>query len=263
MFKRSGELDFESNPASLRRLALKLKSGLILIVAAAALLSGLQSACLFKRGKAPKPAPAAVRVVFLPFNAPAADKELRWAALAAPAMMAIVSERARDLDVVPLWQSMPIAVEAAGASRTFTAETAANVGSWFSAKWAAMGEFTPAGTKVSMVIDLIPSASTLVPFRYIKAGRIDPVGSTFPSAFTQFLHYLALRPLLPATKKEQSLSSLRNLAETLDLEYGWFVDAQPGKAQQAVSELADSDMRLARLLFSPTLYPLLTPPKTD
>jgi hypothetical protein len=263
MLKRSGELDFGSNPASVSRLALRSKSGLIPIVATAVLLSGLQSACLFKKGKAPKPAPAAVRVVFLPLNAPAADEELRWAALAAPIMMAIVSERARDLDVVPLWQSMPIAVEAAGASRTLNAETAANVASWFSAKWSAMGELVPDGRKVSLVIDFIPSTSSQVPFRYMKAGRIDTVGSTFPSVFTQFLHYLSLRPLLPPAKTEQSFSSLRNLAEALDVEYGWFADAQPGKAQRAVSGLADSDMRLARLLFSPTLYPLLTPPKTD
>jgi hypothetical protein len=227
------------------------------------LLSGVQPACLFKKGKTPKPAPAPVRVVFLPFNAPPGDEELRWAALAAPVMMAIVNERARDLDLIPLWQSMPIAVEAAGASRTFTAETAAKVASWFSAKWAAMGEFMPAGRRTSMMIDLIPATSNQVAFRYTKAGRLESIGSSFPSAHNQFLHYLALRPLLPSKHREQNLTDLKNLAGVLDLEYGWFVEAQAGKSQQAVSALANSDVRLARLLFNPTLYPSLTPPKTD
>ena len=50
-------------------------------------------------------------------------------------------------------------------------------------------------------------------------------------------------------------------AEALDREYGWFVDADPGKAQETVSELAHSDERLAQSLFSPALYPDLSPKK--
>ena len=47
--------------------------------------------------------------------------------MAGPIMMGKVVERARDLNVMPLWQSMPVAIEAAGATRTVTPESAASV----------------------------------------------------------------------------------------------------------------------------------------
>ncbi len=262
MLNRSANLCFGSIPALLRRFFPTSGPGFFL-VSVVLLTFGLQSACMFRKGKAPKPAPATVRLVLLPFNVPEEDRDLKWAALAAPIMMAIASERARDLEIVPLWQTMPVAVEEAKASRIFNEESAAVVASWFSAKWSAMGELTPSKRGVSMIVDFIPAKSNLVAFRYGKTGRLDSVGSHFPDAFRQFLYYLALRPLLQARQKEQSFSSLRNLAEALDREYGWFVDAQPGKSQQLISNLASSDMRLARLLFSPDLYPVLAPAKKD
>jgi len=225
------------------------------------LILGLQSACLFRKGKAPKPAPSAARLVLLPFNVPEGDNDLKWAALAAPIMMTAVSERARDLEIVPLWQTMPVAVEAAGASRILNEESAADVASWFSAKWSAMGVFTPSKRGVSMIVDFIPAKSNLVAFRYGKTGRLDSVGSHFPQAYRQFLYYLGLRPLLQTRHNDQSFSSLRDLAEALDREYGWFGEAQPGNSQQLVVKLASSDMRLARLLFSPNVYPVLAAAK--
>ena len=259
MSSRSGKLYCGSSPVPLRR---RFRASVLLLTAAALMLA-LQSSCLFRKSKAPKPAPPTVRVVFLPFNTPAANKDLAWTAMASPIMMALVSDRARDLDAVPLWQTMPTALEAAGASRTINAEAAANVAAWFSAKWSAMGEFIPEKRGVTMIIDFIPARGSMVAFRYMKKGTLDAVGSHFPDVFKQFLHYLAVRPPLEANKKEQDFSSLRSLAEALDREYGWSVEAQPGKAQLEVSKLASSDMRLARLLFNPTLYPLLAPQTTD
>ena len=240
--------------SNLKFLKLFLISGLILTI-------GIQSSCLLRRGKAPKPAPPITRLVLLPFNVPENNADLKWAALAAPIMMAIVSERARDLEIVPLWQTMPTAVEAAGASRIINEESAAALAGWFSAKWSVMGELNPARRTLTMTIDFIPAKANLVAFRFSKSGRLDYLGSRFPNALNQFLYYLGSRPLLPAKGREQTFSSLKSLAETLDREYGWFVEAQPGKAQAEVSDLANSNIRLARLLFSPTIYPLLAPDK--
>jgi hypothetical protein len=57
--------------------------------------------------------------------------------------------------------------------------------------------------------------------------------------------------------------SMKPLAEALDREYGWFVDAEPGKAQEIVADLALKDDRLARLLFNPSVYPVLTKRNND
>lgn len=220
----------------------------------------LQSACIlpwFKKKKAAPAIPPMVRVVFLPFNAPMEDEDIRWAALAAPIRMAKVSERVRDFEVVPLWESMPVALEAAGASRTLNRDTSAAVASWLTAKWAVMGEFTRTKRGVSMMIDFIPAKSTLVPFRFTRNGSLDSVGSEFPRAFVQFARYLLIRPLVEAKREEPRFTSLRELAEALDREYGWYVEAQPGKAEQVVKELGNSDERLARLLFNPAAYPVL------
>ncbi len=225
----------------------------------------LQSACILPwRHKKPKAAPApppVVQVAFLPFNVAAADNELRWAAMAAPVMLAKVSERAREIEVIPLWQAMPVALDAAGASRTLTADSGAQIASYLSAKWATIGEFTQTKYGVSMIGDFIPAQRTQVPFRFMKRGNMETVGANLPIAISQFLRYLAARPLLPEDHKTPGFQSLRALAEALDREYGWFVEAQPGKADEIVSELANSDDRLARLLFSPTLYPVLAKTK--
>ena len=175
--------------------------------------------------------------------------------------MAKVSENARDLDVLPLWESMPIATEAGGVSRTFAADSAAYVGSWLTAKWAAMGDVSATKSGISIMLDFIPSKTTLVPFRFTKSGKIDAVGSSLPEAYNQFLRYLTTRPLERTGKSLEPMTSMKNLAEALNREYGWFVAADPGKAQQIVSDLARNDARLARLLFNPNVYPVLAPTK--
>jgi hypothetical protein len=58
-----------------------------------------------------------------------------------------------------------------------------------------------------------------------------------------------------------AMTASRDLAEALDREYGWFVDAEPGKAQDVVAKLLLTDEHLAKSLFSPTLYPGLTEKK--
>jgi len=231
-------------------------------IAIAALVLFSQSSCIFKKNKkvAVTP-PTGIRLVILPFNVPSANQDLRWTALAAPIMMAKVSESARDLEVIPMWETMPVAIEAGGVSRSFTPEAAAYVASWFSAKWSAMGEISPTKSGVSMMIDFMPSRTSLVPFRFTKNGKIDIVGSSLPEAYSQFLRYLAARPILPAKKGLQQMTEMKNLAEALDREYGWFAAADPGKAQSLVSELARTDERLARLLFNPNVYPVLAQTK--
>ncbi len=109
-----------------------------------------------------------------------------------------------------------------------------------------------------MMIDFIPAKTGSVPFRFTKSGKIDEVGARLPEAFSQFAYYLTVRPLQPMQKKLPTMTSVKKLAEALDREYGWFVEAEPGKAQAVVSDLAATDERLARFLFNPSLYPTLT-----
>ena len=80
---------------------------LILITVSALLFAFSQSSCSKK--KVAVATPTGIRLALLPFNVPAGDKEMRWIALAGPIMMAKASENARDLEVLPLWESMPIA----------------------------------------------------------------------------------------------------------------------------------------------------------
>jgi hypothetical protein len=234
----------------------------ISLIAAAILIVISQSSCVLKKNKkvAVTP-PTGVRLVLLPFNVPSGNQDLRWTALAGPIMMAKVTETARDLEVIPLWETMPIATEAGGVSRSLTPEAAAYVASWFSAKWSALGEMSASKAGVSMMIDFMPSRTTLVPFRFTRGGKLDSIGSSLPEAFNEFLRYLTARPLLPAKKALQPMTSMKNLADALDREYGWFRDAEPGKAKDIVSELARTDERLARLLFNPNVYPELAQPK--
>jgi hypothetical protein len=231
------------------------RSGLPVIAAAALFLSLFQSACFFKKGKTQVTIPEEVPIILLPFNVPPDNPDLRWTAMAGPILMGKVVERIRDLRVLPLWESMPTAVDAAGVTRTFSPDTAASAAAWLSVKWSAMGELSTSKNGVRMVIDFIPSKVGSIPFRYSKSGKIDEVGLSIPEAFSQFASYLTIRPLEPEPKKLPTMTSVKKLAEALDREYGWFVEAEPGKAQAAVSELADSDVRLARFLFNPALYP--------
>ncbi len=240
-----------------RRTTSPVRGRLFAIVAAALLISLFYTACISKKGKPTVIVPSEARIVILPLNVPSENQDLRWTAMAAPILMGKVAERARDFKVAALWETMPTAIEAAGATRTFTPEAAASTAAWLSAKWAAMGEIAATKTGVHMMIDFIPSKTGTIPFRYTKTGNIDDAGNRIPEAFSQFAYYLAIRPLEPAKKKLPVLTSLKKVAEALDREYGWFAEAEPGKAQEVVSELAASDPQLARFLFSPSVYSIL------
>jgi hypothetical protein len=248
--------------ALLRRGIESTRPALFLIAIFGVLLLVYQSGCA-KKSKPAVSATSTVRLVLLPFNVSSEKAELRWTALAGPILIARVSALSQDLDVVPLWQSMPATMEAAGASRVLTEESAATVASYMSAKWSTLGEFSPAprSGKISMIIDFIPAKPSQVPFRYMKSDRLDAVESSVPEALNQFLGYLVAKPLDSTKKLPRSFTSLQGLAEALNREYGWFVDAEPGKAQEVVSNLAQSDALLARALFNPSLYPALAEAK--
>jgi hypothetical protein len=223
----------------------------------------LQSACSKKVKAEAASSSSPVRLVLLPFNVPSGDQELRWAAMAAPILLAKAGEKTPGLEIIPLWQSMPTALNAAGPSRAFTEQSAANVASWMSAKWSVMGELTPAKNGVSMVVDFVPARASLVPFRYLKTGKLEAIGVDFYDTYVQFLRYLAAKPFQPETDTGMTMTSVKELAETLDREYGWSGAADPGKAQEIVAGLVHSNEQLARALFSPILYPSLAEKKKD
>ncbi len=240
-------------PASARLSVLMTASFLALV-----LLS--QTGCFFLKKKAAKPdavAVSPVRLVILPFNVQSEDKELRWLSMAAPILMMKTGENAKGLEIIPLWQTMPTAINVAGSPHTFTEESAATVANWMTAKWAVLGELTPTKNGISLIVDFIPAKANLVPFRFLRSGKLDAVGEGFYEAYIQFLRYLVSKPFEQPRNKGVTLSSLKDLAETVDREYGWSVTADPGKAQQTVNGLMSSDEKLTRMLFSPTLYPSL------
>ena len=231
--------------------------GLRSLVALALMLVLSQSACS-KKGKVVFSPPSIARVAFLPLNLPEDQKDLQWTALAAPILLARVCENAPDLQAVPFWESMPVAVESAGASRIFTDESAAAAASWVSADWAVMGDISHARrNRVSLIADFIPAKGSQIPFRYMRTARIETMADGFPKAFREFLRYLTVRPLERKRSVDLQLSSMKTVAEALDREYGWFVEAEPGKAREIVQDLMHRDERLARLLFNPETYPQL------
>lgn len=233
--------------------------GLRLLVASALILILFQSACGKKSSAVFTPAPPA-RIAFLPLNLklPEDQKDLQWAALAAPILLAKVCDRAPDLVAVPFWESMPVAIESAGASRIFNDASAESAASWLSAEWSTTGEISPAPkNRINIIIDFMPARSDRVPFRYMNKGRLDRIATGFPTAFTQFLRYLAARPLDKKKDDNLQMSSMKAVAEALDREYGWFVEAEPGKAQEIVENLMREDESLARFLFNPKIYPQL------
>jgi hypothetical protein len=199
-----------------------------------------------------------VRVVLLPFSVPEGVQDLRWAALAPPVLLSKVGEQFPDLVIVPFWEVMPTAIASAGASRSFNDETAASVANWVGAKWAIMGEITPYKKGYSIVIDFIPAKSTEVPFRYIKTRRMESMGTIFDVSLRQFLRYVTGKPFISPKKDFPGLNKMKPLAEALDKEYGWLVEADPGNAQKAIDDLVPSDKKLARILFNPTMYPGLS-----
>ncbi|MBN2241832.1 MAG: hypothetical protein JW793_04010 [Acidobacteria bacterium] len=228
------------------------------IPALAVMVLFLQSACLL-RGKKEALMPAApVRIAFLPFNIPEGDEDLRWASMAMPVMMAKISEKANGMDPAPLWEGIRFAIESTGSSRTITQESAAYVANWVNSRWSVTGSLSrEKKDKIILLVDFIPNQEEDIPFRYIKTIKMDAVDYNVRKAFRQFLNYVSARPMDPEGDGKTSLASLRQLAEALNREYGWTVPADPGKAEAIVSNLAQSDLRLARLLFNPATYPIL------
>jgi len=216
--------------------------------------------CLFRRHKPPPAAPvfpAPTRIALLPMNIPQGNTELRWVSLASTVLMAQVAQAAPDLEPVALWESMPTALQSLGDSRTITADIAELVATRLTARWATQGDLRPANDTLSLRIDFIPSRSILVPFRYEKGCSIDELDPHFRVAFDQFLRYLIVRPLMEENIQSLDAKKLKEVAEALDVEYGWFEPAKPGEAGKVVEDLAHANIDLARILFSPTLYPVL------
>jgi len=156
---------------------------------------------------------------------------------------------------------MQAAKDTAGPSRSFTEETSGIFAGWVAAKWAVMGELSPIKGKtdsVAMIIDFVPSKDNLVPFRYSRTIKKGFSGTAFQEACSQFSRYIgATVPTQSKRKMDHTMEWAKDTAEALERDYGWFSDASPGKAQETVADLATSDEKLARFLFSPTLYPTL------
>ena len=228
-------------------------------IAALMLLAALfQSACFLHGEKKAVMPTAPVRVVFLPFNVPEQNKDLQWTSMAVPVMMAMISRESEVLEPIPMWETMRFTLETVRNSRTILPANAAYVANWLNAKWSVTGETaTESKEKVSLLIDFIPPQETSVPFRYLKNIRMEDFDGNVRKSFDQFLFYISAPVPESGGRKRISLISLRQLAGALDKEYGWTVPADPGKSEEVVSNLAQSDMWLARQLFNPTLYSVL------
>jgi hypothetical protein len=222
--------------------------GLLLLVS--------QAACS-KKNIIPGVPAGPIQVALLPFETPAENKDLRWTAMAGPILMAKASEKAPDLVVIPLWQTMTTAIASAGASRSFDQTAAAATTDWLGAKWSILGYIKPDKSRASLMIDFIPGGSNQIAFRYMKKISMDLFEQAFFDATRQFVRYLSANPPEPMKIDGMNINLVKDLAKALDREYGWFEDADPGKSQDIVAELARLDEHLARLLFNPALYPIL------
>lgn len=240
-----------------RRAHKRVPFGLLIPLAVLSLL--FQPGCFFRKHTPPAaPAlPVAVRIALLPLNFSQASEDLRWVSLASPVVMAEVVQAAPDLEPVPLWESMPAVLQSLGNSRTITSDTAELNAARVTARWAIEGEIKEAGGTLSFQVDFIPARASQVPFRYEKQSTVDALGPHFEEAFDQFLRYLIARPLEQEKIRLLDQKQLKEIAQALDVEYGWFASAKPGAAGKVVDDLARVNPGLARLLFSPTLYPIL------
>lgn len=227
------------------------------------LLAGLllEPACFFKKkkGAEPKYPSAPVRCALLPLNVPAEDGDLHWVAFATTYLMARFAGQAQDLSAAALWEAVPVALESLGEGRSITAQTGAYVASRVTARWAIQGELLPVKNGMRLRLDFVPTQSSMVAYRYESAFSPETMVQRMREAFEQFLGYLMARPL-PKKTGEIGTAELKLIGEALDMEYGWYHPADPGKADSVVADLAKSQMEVARLLFSPTLYPVLAPP---
>lgn len=234
------------------------RAGLLILAAATLLLSLGQAGCA-RKTRVPVADAGPMRIVVLPFSVPEDDPELRWAAMAAPMLLARTGMHYPDFVVIPLWESMPTAIASAGAARSFNDESAAAAANWLGAKWAVMGAITRRkGSAYSLVVDFIPAKSSDVPYRYIKTRRMESMGTAFLASIRQFLRFSTGRILPLPRVKVPGLDRMRPAGEALDREYGWFVEAGPGTAGAIVNDMAPAEKELARLLFNPALYPGLS-----
>lgn len=227
-------------------------------------LVGGPPACLFKKKKAtaPEVVPTGpIQIVFLPANAATDNSELRWMSLAVPVLLTKAAGVSSDLDPVPLWQILPVAVENAGASRVVNPELAGYLASRMGARWAAMSEITLAKSGFTLLVDFIPTKASAYAFRYQKAVSSGTLESNLRQAIDEFLHYQFSEPKIAKESiAETDAGLLRKIAEALDGDYGWFVPPTPGKAESVAAALSQADSKLARLIFSPMLYPIVGSP---
>jgi hypothetical protein len=231
---------------------------LMFLLAAIPVLVSLGSIGCNKKAKARPAVDGPIRVILLPFDVPENDKDLKWAAMAAPALIAKASRHTPDIVIVPFWDAMPPAIATAGAARSFNDETAASMANWVGARWAIMGGISRTKSSYSISIDFIPAKSIDVPFRYIKTRHLGTMGSACQTAMRQWFRYATSKTIPVAKQKEPGLDKMRFVAEALDREYGWFETAVPGNAQEVVGKLSPSDRDWAGLLFNPKIYPSLT-----
>ncbi|MGD0307854.1 MAG: hypothetical protein ABSC02_01085 [Acidobacteriota bacterium] len=240
------------------------KSLVALLLSLAFLALLLQTGCLlhpfhiFKHKPRPAPViPPPARIALLPVNLPSDDANLRWYSFGSVVLMDEVAHTASDLEPIPLWESMPVTMQALGNSRTITADMASQIATRLAAKWASAGDLLTADNSVTLRLDFIPAQTTVVPFRYEKPVSGDVLADRLTESFDQFLRYLIVRPLNIDGIRPIEVKTLKEVAEALDAEYGWFTTAKPGVAGKAVEDLQKEAPGLARLLFSPTLYPSL------
>jgi hypothetical protein len=152
---------------------------------------------------------------------------------------------------------MPVTMQALGNSRTITVDMATQIATRLAAKWATAGDLLAANNSVTLRVDFIPAQTTVVPFRYERSISGDVLADRVTESFDQFLRYLIVRPLAIERIRPIEVKTLKEVAEALDVEYGWFTTAKPGVAGKSVEDLQKEAPGLARLLFSPTLYPNL------
>jgi hypothetical protein len=215
--------------------------------------------CLFNKKKkqaGPQYPTSPVRLAALPLNLPSDSDDLRWLSLGMVALVGKEAEGARDLEVIPAWQALPVAVESLGASRSLTDETAAYIANRLGARWAVYGELRPAKEGLELLIDFIPAKTSQVAYRYRKSARVEQLSAHIREALTQFLNYIIARPLAGKDRSALAIyaAELKEVASALDREHGWFQTAEPGKAEKAFTGLQRKDDKLARLLFNPGLY---------
>ena len=245
-----------------RRRRLRRLSWWVVAVLLVTLTSGAPS-CLFKKKPAaPEVVPQGpVRLVFLPANIAADSAEMRWLSLAVPVLMGKLATVSTDLDPVPLWQSMPIAVENAGAARVINPELASYVASRMGARWAATGDLAPAKNGFTLIVDFIPVNTASYAYRYQKAVSTSSLESNVRQAMDEFIRYRVPKPAVSKeSKATMDTGLLQQIAETVDSDYGWFVPAAPGKGDAIAAAVSRSDSKFARLIFSPTLYPVVGAP---